>query len=175
LQRTAAEWLRSKGLRRISLGRCCVISARRETAIALQNQPGRCPVTPLPEKWNRPRGRLGRCPAIRRPLGSAKSWRLVLGCRTNQERRSFFTLLAGTCFGRETWRLPLPTISCHLKVMQRKPSRKIHGTQCAPLGLCPGWRNRQPRRKRLKRPLCDKDVSVQIRPPDATFLACTNT
>ncbi len=53
MQRTAAEWLRSKALRRISLGRCCVISAQRETAIALQNQPGRCPVTnrELGDSW----------------------------------------------------------------------------------------------------------------------------
>lgn len=43
------------------------------------------------------------------------------------------------------------------------------------LGTPPGVAKSAAAEKAPKRPLSDKDVSVQIRPPDATFLVCTKT
>jgi hypothetical protein len=99
------------------------------------------------------------------------------GCRMTSEPRAeiFFTFVAGILLWSGS---QASAFADHLLLSKgdaRVAAKKVDGTQSAPLELCPGWRNRQPRRKRLKRPLSDKDVSVQIRPPDATFLVCPNT
>jgi hypothetical protein len=82
----------------------------------------------------------------------------------------FFTILARTLLRLGYF---ASVLADHLLLSQgdaEESARRINGAQCAPFYLRPGWRNRQPRRKRIGHPLSLRDVSVQIRPPDATSI-----